>query len=74
MQKDFLTKSQQWLLTVQHINILKIKEMCGEKGIRCRWSFAACVPRIILALNRKKKKKNTAPLNLLPEEHPNKLC
>lgn len=45
-------QSQQWLLTVQRINILKDKGRCarihGEKGIRYRWSFAVCIPRIIL--------------------------
>lgn len=45
-------QSQQWLLTVQRINIRKDKGGCarihGEKGIRCRWSFAVCIPRIIL--------------------------
>lgn len=48
--KRFPYQSQQWLLTVQHINILKIKEISEDekgKGIRCRWSSAACIPRII---------------------------
>ena len=77
--KRFPYQSQQWLLTVQHINILKIKEMCeDQRRTGSRMQTAVCNMRTNNKRNttpkkKKEKKKNTAPLNLLPEEHPNKL-
>lgn len=66
--KRFLYQSQQWLLTVQHINILKIKEVCKDTRWKGNWmqmelcsmhtkNNSVCCP-----------KKHILVLNLLPED------